>query len=157
MHKKSRFPICNRWQIPSSIYSSTAMTAMTNWKRRGMNSPLKCQMPAIRRVHFRCKNVLYALLQPFRDFFHLLFAVNCHASPPFSWPIVFSSGADIGQPVSVPSRRSIPSLRLCPHRCTRQLSEMLHFPYSVVKERMENLRKLGFQKISFYIRAIERS
>ena len=43
-----------------------------------------CHRAQIRRVHFRCKNVLYALLQPFRDFFHLLFAVNCHASPPFS-------------------------------------------------------------------------
>ena len=42
-----------------------------------------CHRAQIRRVHFRCKNVLYALLQPFRDFFHLLFAVNCHASPPF--------------------------------------------------------------------------
>ena len=28
--------------------------------------------------------------------------------------------------------------------------------YSVVKEHMENLRKLGFQKIGFYIRAIEK-
>ena len=36
------------------------------------------------RIHFRSKNVLYTLFQPFRDFFHLLFAVNCHASPPFS-------------------------------------------------------------------------
>ena len=43
-----------------------------------------CHRAQIRRVHFRSKNVLYALLQPFRDFFHLLFAVNCHASPPFS-------------------------------------------------------------------------
>ena len=43
-----------------------------------------CHRAQIRRVHFRCKNVLYALLQPFRDFFHLLFAVNCHANPPFS-------------------------------------------------------------------------
>lgn len=39
------------------------------------------------------------------------------------------TGRYIGQPVSVPSRRSIPSLRLCPHRYTRQLSGMLHSPY----------------------------
>ena len=43
-----------------------------------------CHRAQVRRVHFRCKNILYALLQPFRDFFHLLFAVNCHANPPFS-------------------------------------------------------------------------
>ena len=43
-----------------------------------------CHRAQVYRVHFRCENILYALLQPFRDFFHLLFAVNCHASPPFS-------------------------------------------------------------------------
>ena len=43
-----------------------------------------CHRAQVHRVHFRCKNVLYTLLQPFRNFFHLLFAVNCHASPPFS-------------------------------------------------------------------------
>ena len=41
-----------------------------------------CHRAQVCRVHFRCENVLYTLLQPFRDFFHLLFAVNCHAHPP---------------------------------------------------------------------------
>ena len=43
-----------------------------------------CHRAQVCRVHFRCENVFYTLLQPFRDFFHLLFAVNCHAIPPFS-------------------------------------------------------------------------
>ena len=36
--------------------------------------------------------------------------------------------ADIGRPALVLLHRSIPSLRLCPHRCSRQLSGSCHSP-----------------------------